>query len=234
MLVPILISGALSALVTVALLWLTRRRLTTQFRGLYRRLDKVEHELAALKPIHDTTDEQLQRIHLALVRVQEKIARRYGPLAAGHSPLTELQSYALQQWSATFGRPRELAEIDALARALERARALGEGETPLDLVDLAALALALAGRPATVVAGKYGDALAPLLAAVVSGLEKPDELAALDALVVDADTPFEALLGAIKEGGLLVVTEHAGRPERVFPGLELAAAEWKITVYRKL
>ena len=117
--VQILIAVAISTALLVGLLCVVRQRLARQFANIERRLLEVERVSSAIEQQleRSTPAAELQRLHLGMVRLQENIARRYGPLLslADGTPrrrLTEFQRSGLQQWAAAIGAPCDAAKID--------------------------------------------------------------------------------------------------------------------------
>ena len=258
MLVFFLSAFASAILLGVSLL-ITRRRLARQFQNIEQRQNEIERAIEKFTPEIEleikrcrTTDAQLERLHLGLVRIQENMARRHDALLSqfGHRQLTGLQSAALEEWAGKLGVKLADGGIEEWLRAVERAEAFEPRDVPIETPDLLALVVALLGesdRHVTIgVAGASAGSLASVLPRVLSGhLDQMDvrelpkdstETKPLDFLILDDTFPFaerELALNLVKGKGTLIlhsVPDVEGMPLDAF---EMVGAEWKTRVYRK-
>lgn len=250
-----ILSTAASAVLIGVLLFITRQRLARQFEDIQRRQVEIERAVGAIKLTleRSTTDAQLERLHLGLVRMQENMARRHEALTRStcRRSLTDLQSATLRQWGGALGVELEDGRIEELVRAIERAEIFEPKDIQITTPDLLAHLIALLGqRDRNVVVGIMGAPAglpAPFLRRAAAGFFEqmdvrriPDDLRgaeSLNALIFCASAPLESLessLGLVKEGGILLV--HATDADRTgvnFTGFELVAAEWNTRLYRK-
>ncbi|MDD5198742.1 MAG: hypothetical protein PHC88_02985 [Terrimicrobiaceae bacterium] len=249
----VICSVLLSAILTVALLLATRRRLARQFDDIERRLLQAERTILSIKLglERDTTMPQLQRLHRGLIRIQENLARRHGglaPFAAGMNSrfAGEFQLASLREWAGALGVALGRGEIEALTRAIARAEADGIGPIRLETPDLFAGVIALLrwrGAPVHVFAA--GDiskdfaalvrALAPIWFERVE-VESIGRAARVDALIVDAaGLPAADAFHLVKDGGTLVVLGLSAGDRGIgsFAEFDSVGAEGKIAVYRK-
>jgi hypothetical protein len=251
----VLVSVLIGAVITIALLLVTRQRLTRQFSDVQRRLLQAERALVDLKAWREasTTEVQLERLHAGLVRMQENIARRYGallPLARelGERPaseqrfLSEFQQRGLEQWAAALGMPMESDEISRWTRAIALAEAGGAVELPIPTVDLLALAIALAGVAADgreIAVG--GDSMAGVAALLRVALPGTFGATGFRPASTEGDVPAALLLDDSFSGNLDAILDRTAPGSRlVFRGVEREmsgfvheATEWGVAVYRR-
>ena len=248
----VFISVAVSALLTAGLLYVTRQRLARQFSDIQRRLLEVERVTAAIKQQleRSTTAAELQRLHVGMVRLQENIARRYGPLLpakrdGGRAHLSELQRSGLEQWASALGAPCDSMRIDELLRVA------GREKLPAAMPDAIARVIAIPGWSAQAAAvGIAGD---PAFTAFLQraagdfferveffpaspGMAASPEPPQFDALILDETIspdgigPLSAL---VKPGGLLVAAIRADEGEPELPQFDLVARAWNTSAFRK-
>jgi hypothetical protein len=248
------LATAASAILIGVLLLITRQRLARQFTDIERRQIEIERAIAVIKLgiERSTTDAQLKRLHLGLVRIQENMAQRYGELAlsASRRRLGELQSEALRQWSQMLGAELEAGQIEDLARIVERAEILEPKGMEIGTPDLFARVIALLSqRDRKVSIGMMGTSSgwsASFVRRLVSDFfdqaevsQVPDDLAGmkpLNVLIFDEAVPLDKLepvLRLVKDGGLLLMHAAADGDVPDFAAFELVAAEWNTRVYRR-
>ncbi|MGH8046381.1 MAG: hypothetical protein ACREKL_03975 [Chthoniobacterales bacterium] len=247
MFLQILISVAIEALVTVALLLVVRNRVARQFDDIERRLAEVERTAHALRTGAEssTITAQLQRLHLGMVRLHEDVAQRYGPLAplaeelAQHGPvrihLGAYQLAGLREWADRLGVPLEEEQIRELGREVGKMEG-GNRDVSTSTHELLAAIIALlplhgqrglklgvAGAPSQLVGRVASEFLES------STVSPADNSSDCDIVIAEDEA---SSLGALKSGGMLV-TIGGDAPEELPKELALVDAAWNVRVYRK-
>ncbi|HVE16256.1 MAG TPA: hypothetical protein VNB29_05940, partial [Chthoniobacterales bacterium] len=245
---PVVVSVLISTAICVALLLVTRQRLFRQFSDIQRRLLALERSIQALNLKHenDTTPEQLKRLHLGLVRLQENAAERFGIQAAqSRRSVSEFQVAGLGEWAASLGVSVAPGRIENLAHVVELAERLQSEPVPIGTSDLLAGIIGISAqperRPSVGLVGESAKSLSDLLPQLVpvflDGLEiRPFDPSAPEAFDVVLLGGSAAALPPVKKNGVLIVQVAPGTDGAAteFPGFELLAGEWNTRVFRRI